>query len=264
MDDAAIAALYEEALALERSGDRQAAIVALQKLLAADPGDEAGAAIRLAALGASPSPERAPAAYVASLFDQHADMFEITLVDGLGYDVPNLARDAVDRLGLGPFDTMLDLGCGTGLAGEAFHDLCGSMTGIDLSGQMIDICGDAGTYAALHKADILDWLVAADPEQFDLVTACDLLPYLGNLKPFFDGLGRVVSPNGVIVLSTELAACSSGWTVTGNHRFGHDPDYVERCLTGAGLAIRFNETINVRNEDGKPTPGQLIVAQAAG
>ena len=51
----------------------------------------------LAAMGASGVPDKAPDAYVSTLFDQHAGIFEIILVNHLDYCVPIIARDAFDR-----------------------------------------------------------------------------------------------------------------------------------------------------------------------
>ena len=73
--------------------------------------------------------DRAPEGYVTALFDGDAPYFEAALLS-LGYRVPGLIRRAVERLlpavvaGAAPLGPVLDLGCGTGLAGVALSDLC--------------------------------------------------------------------------------------------------------------------------------------------
>ena len=47
IDEAALAEAYEEALALEKAGDRTAAADAYRRCLALDPDDHAGAAVRM-------------------------------------------------------------------------------------------------------------------------------------------------------------------------------------------------------------------------
>ena len=109
----------------------------LGEALALDPEDRGGVGIRLAAIGAEAAPQKMPDAYVATLFDQHADVFDDILVDELGYCVPLLVRDLVQKLEIGPFDRLLDLGCGTGLTGMALADCTSHRTGVDLSERIV-------------------------------------------------------------------------------------------------------------------------------
>ncbi|MEO0760608.1 MAG: efflux RND transporter permease subunit, partial [Pseudomonadota bacterium] len=117
----ALETAYEEGLAAEKAGDAEGAAWHFRHCLALDPDDRGGAAVRLAALGLGPVPERAPPAYVATLFDQHAESFEMTLVHSLGYAIPEAIAEALAVAGLGPFARGVDLGCGTGLVGEALE-----------------------------------------------------------------------------------------------------------------------------------------------
>ena len=136
-----LAKAYNRALRLEKSGDLDGAARAYREVLALDPEDRGGAALRLATIGRGETPRHAPPAYIATLFDQHAEAFEDILVDGLGYAVPMMARDILQRLAPGPYARLLDLGCGTGLAGVALRDMAGHLTGVDLSEAML---GQAG------------------------------------------------------------------------------------------------------------------------
>ena len=63
-DEAPLAEAYDRALALEKDGLLEEAAAAWREVLRLDPEDRGGAAVRLAALGAAPSPNRAsPAAH---------------------------------------------------------------------------------------------------------------------------------------------------------------------------------------------------------
>ena len=82
-----------------------------------------------------PGIDRAPSDYVEALFDRFADRFDQQLVDNLGYDAPALLADRVAAHGQ-RFARVLDLGCGTGLAGPHLRRFQGRITGVDLSGGM--------------------------------------------------------------------------------------------------------------------------------
>ena len=66
------------------------------------------------------NPARATDTYVSSLFDGYAKTFESSLVGKLNYETPtiiaNFLRSLISSVNL-HYD-IVDLGCGTGLAGE--------------------------------------------------------------------------------------------------------------------------------------------------
>src|SRR5690606_33202058 len=139
-DQEALAEAYNRALDLEKSGDFNAAAEAYRKVLEIDPDDHGGAAVRLASMGRGQVPPKAPDAYVSTLFDQHAEMFDSILVDQLGYDVPLQLREMLLELDDEFFaERMLDLGCGTGLSADALDDMAGHKTGVDISENMIEV-----------------------------------------------------------------------------------------------------------------------------
>ncbi len=71
-----------------------------------------------------------------TLFDQYAPRFDRALAD-LSYSAPEKLREAVTKHAT-RFGTMLDLGCGTGLAGAAFRPHVDWLVGLDLSPKMIE------------------------------------------------------------------------------------------------------------------------------
>jgi predicted TPR repeat methyltransferase len=194
IDEEALAEAYNRALALEKAGDVEAAVAAYQEVLAIDPEDHGGAAVRIAALGRSEAPPKAPDAYVETLFDQHAESFEDILVEQLGYAVPVLVRQRLQELNLGRFKRMLDLGCGTGLTGGTLRDMVDDITGIDISENMVEIAHEKDLYETLYVAEVEDFLEDNDDEPFDLITATDVLPYLGALEPLFFGAAENMVP----------------------------------------------------------------------
>jgi predicted TPR repeat methyltransferase len=265
IDEDVLAEAYNRALALEKSGDIDAAVKAYAEVLDIDPEDHGGASVRIAALGRGEAPPKAPDAYVETLFDQHAEAFEDILVEQLGYAVPALVRQRLQTLGLGPFKRMLDLGCGTGLTGGTLRDMVADVTGIDISENMVELAHEKDLYETLYVAEIEDFLEDNDDEAFDLITATDVLPYLGALEPLFFGAAENMTDGGLFIFSSETrpAEIMAGrpYIVGPHQRFVHAEDYVRERLAATGFEIVEITDINVRMQDGEPSPGHLVIAK---
>ncbi|MCF6368401.1 methyltransferase domain-containing protein [Rhizobium halophilum] len=266
IDEEALAEAYNRALALEKAGDIDAAVAAYRQVLDIDPDDHGGAAVRIAALGRGEAPPRAPDAYVETLFDQHADSFEDILVEQLSYSVPVMVRQRLQELELGPFKRMLDLGCGTGLTGGALRDMVEDVTGIDISENMVEIAHEKDLYETLYVAEVEDFLEDNDEEPFDIVTATDVLPYLGALEPLFFGAAENMLPGGIFIFSSEaLPASDDRSYIVGPHqRYLHSEAYIRVRLAETGFELIELREINVRMQDGQPSPGHLVIAKLRG
>ncbi|MFT4793678.1 MAG: putative TPR repeat methyltransferase [Paracoccaceae bacterium] len=276
-----LAEAYSRALALEKAGQTDAAVLAWQEVLALDPADRGGAAVRLAAMGRAEAPGKAPDAYVALLFNQHADAFDDILVDQLGYAAPDLARERVEEVAPGRREKMLDLGCGTGLAGLAFADMTDRITGVDLSERMLERTDARELYEALYLGEAVDFLTAEmtegeeddDPEfdsPWDLIVATDVLPYLGDPAALLAGCARHMPPGGLLVFTTEtlseevFVTTGRDWMVGADQRFAHRGAAVVRALEDAGFAPLSMELFTVRTNQGRPEPGHMIIARRLG
>lgn len=261
----ALADAYERALKLEKSGETDTAAAAYREVLVLDPADHAGAAVRLAAMGRGEVPHKAPDAYVATLFDQHADVFDIMLVDQLGYSVPLQVRQLMIDRGLGPFERMLDLGCGTGLSGEALRDRAAHITGVDVSEGMVEIAHDKEVYEELYVAEAVQFLAGTDDAAWDLIVATDVLPYLGGVDELFAGAVARLREGGLFVFSTETlpaeALAGRSFMVGPKQRFAHDESYILASLAGHGFECALMQQIVVRFDEGEPIHGHLVLAR---
>ena len=155
-------AWFALAVIRERLGDRDGAIAAFRAARDADREDYHGARLHLARLGAGEATPAMTAVYVRRLFDQHAPEFDQALVERLDYRGPELLLGAVRAVaGTTPrFGSVLDLGCGTGLAGAAFRPFCDWLVGVDISPGMIEQARGKGLYDRLVVGDLLEFLVA--------------------------------------------------------------------------------------------------------
>jgi predicted TPR repeat methyltransferase len=121
----------------------------------------------LAALGAEPSPALPPQHYIVGLFDMYAETFDRDLVDKLNYQSPRLLAQLIARSV--PADArldILDIGCGTGLMGEGLRALKRTLTGVDLSPNMLEQARRRGIYDRLIETDIVAFL-ETQTDQFD-------------------------------------------------------------------------------------------------
>jgi len=251
----------------EKVEKREAAIAAFQEVCALDPEDRLGAGLHLVRLGAL-APGDMPAAYVRTLFDQYAPRFDTALTDGLGYRGPQILRSAVEaacaveRRPL-QFADMLDLGCGTGLAGAAFRPLVRRLVGVDLSEKMVAAAQAKGLYDRLEAGDLLPFLQAEarDGKRYELIVAADVLGYLAWLPPVVIAAARALAPGGLLAFTAETHAGDD--VVLGNKlRYQHGAAHVRAAVAGAGLRLASLAEASSRNEAGVAVPELVVIARS--
>lgn len=263
-DEEALAEAYNEALALEKAGRFDEAAELYRRALEIDPADHGGAAVRLASMGRGEAPAKAPDAYVMTLFDQHAEVFDSVLVDQLGYRVPEMLAETLAKFLPDGASRLLDLGCGTGLVGEALYELVDHACGVDLAERMIELADEREVYDELYVAEAVHFLETAEVAPFDLVVAADVLPYLGDLDRFFAAVAKKAASEACFAFSSETLPADQlagrDYMVGPHQRFAHAPAYVEAKLAAHGFRQILAEPITVRHEQGQPVPGYLVVA----
>lgn len=248
----------------EKAGDVAAAISAWRHLEALDDAGVFGARLKLAAHGAGAASDGTAVSYVEALFDQYAPQFEQSLVDRLGYRVPQMLDELVNqemaRLGIEGFARALDLGCGTGLMGRQLRDKVAFLEGIDVSAAMIAETARTGIYDSLHKAELVATL-AARRSDADLVTAADVFIYCGALPPVLAALVPALQPGGLLAFSLEAHDGPEPLFLRPSLRYAHGIEATRDALVAAGLEILRFETAVLRQDRGAPIVGMLIVAR---
>lgn len=250
--------------AREQLGDGPGAVAAFECARDADPGDGQGAAVRLARLGAVAAAPM-PAGYVRALFDGYAPQFDAALTEGLNYRGPEVLLQAMERAQAGGplrFARALDLGCGTGLAGVAFHPMCDELAGVDLSPRMLAVAETKGVYKRLIEADVMQF--AADEkaagQRYDLILAADVFMYFHDLSAFRD-IVPLLEPGGMVAFTVETYD-GDGVILRDTLRYAHGEAHVRDALRDAGLTVVSLDAASTRTEKGVPVPGLVVVARA--
>jgi predicted TPR repeat methyltransferase len=270
----AVAAAEAVQPALRRDPDRPEALVAMARCwialdepakadrllghaLLIDVDDRAGAGPLLERLAAVPA-DGLSQTYVRALFDGYADRFEEHLTGRLQYRGPQVLREMVDRAGGCRVPAcVLDVGCGTGLAGLAFRDLASRLHGADLSPRMVAKAAARGIYDRVEVAEFHDAL-AADPGAWDLVVAADVLVYLGDLGPVLAAVAGGLAPGGLFAATLE-AWDGDGYRLGPARRYAHGETHVRQHAAAAGLETVLIESASVRTERGAPVPGLAVI-----
>jgi predicted TPR repeat methyltransferase len=211
------------------------------------------------------NPDRPSDEYVRQVFDSCADSFDRQLVEELGYSVPReLAAAALASSVRSPPWDVLDLGCGTGLAGVEFAEHAKSLVGVDLSPKMIERAGARGIYTQLTCGDLA---VALEGEQcYDVVIAADVFIYVGKLDAVMPAVRRVLRPGGLLVFTAESAeghsAATAGYWLGVSGRYAHDTNYLNELARRNGFATLQLQKTRIRLESRRPVMGWLAVWSA--
>ena len=223
---------------------------------------------------AQPTFTKCPAEYIVGLYSTFAPKFDSLLVGKLEYETPNILRLMHDDTVLEPWNhpvhrryrAIADLGCGTGLSGLAFASLLlndgneiGEMTGVDLSPEMLSFANRTNCYKNLVTGDILS--ILNDSATWDLVLACDVFCYIGDLSHVFRIVHSSLMQDGIFVFSTEKA--SDIYTVPFYlhecARFAHHKDYIANLAESTGFQTLTMQLRPIRKNKGKDITGILTI-----
>jgi predicted TPR repeat methyltransferase len=254
-------AWFALAEAREKLGDLDGAADAFRAFLAGDPSDALGAAPRLALIGRAEKPSALPKAYVARLFDDYAPRFDAHLADDLGYRGPALMAEALDEVAPGRrFAAALDIGCGTGLMGEALRARVDRLIGVDLSPGMIAKARERGLYDALEAAEATNFLMRSAPRAYDCLLAADALCYFGDLGPIFRAARGALGHGGVFAFSLE-SFDGEDFRLQGTLRFAHTRAYVEAATREADFRPLLMRDASTRREAGADVRGLVVAVE---
>jgi len=210
----------------------------------------------IAAAQAIKAAARSDPGYVRHLFDQFSADYDARMIGQLGYAAPQILLGLAEMVMPGREGLpILDLGCGTGLAGLAFRPLASRLDGVDLSPAMIEKARARGIYDHLDVADLESTLVASGPA-YDLILAADTLVYLGDLASVFKAARGRLSPDGFFLFTVEQAA--EGFELGPKRRWRHSEIYLRDLAHDSGFMVAGLVAATPRHEAGQPVPGFAV------
>jgi predicted TPR repeat methyltransferase len=224
-----------------------------------DPADRLGANLRLDLVRHIPVTDSMPVAFVETLFDQYAASFDAALTGQLDYRGPQHILQTLLGAGRTRFETVLDLGCGTGLMGQAIRPYAGWLGGYDISAQMLAQAQAKGLYDALSKRDLsrLD----IENRRYDLILAADVFIYVGALEQIIGWAAASLTPGGVLSFTLEeLHGDTEDLRLRPSRRYAHREGYVTRLLTQAGFDPVQMHRATLRLDAGQPVQGLTAFA----
>lgn len=250
-----------------------------------------------AALSGDSPPRVASEEFVRDIFDDFACDFDRKLAE-LEYTVPvmlvELVAEYASGLLRGAGSRILDLGCGTGLAGvqlAAWLESLGwegreaCLWGVDLSPKMLEKAQRRDLYQYLYVAEITAWLErnegtavledeVADSDEvcFDVILAADVLCYFGDLQEVIVAAGERLNDGGLLVFSLETFEGTSGENPSGDlspspyslhvsGRYRHHKDYPQALASAADLLWLEGRPAVLRTEYANPVFGTLCIMQ---
>lgn len=222
------------------------------------------------------APPNAPRSYVENLFDSYAADFQTHLLNNLRYQGHAQLVSRFQATAGQPaqrFTSVLDMGCGTGLAGVCIRPQADHLEGLDLSAVMVAQARATGVYDALFHDDLLSHLKATQ-RRYDLAMAADVFIYVGELSAVFAAVKQVLLPSGQFCFTVELAALEQGeGTGAGARsatrdakgvqlmpslRYTHSETYVRQLAEQYGFAVEAVERHALREEQREVLNGLYI------
>jgi len=236
-------------------GENERAVYYYQKVLEYKPDHQAAQHMLASLTGASTA--GSPDSYVRDVFDNYSSHYEKSLVIELEYCVPMTIRGILDKKSdwKETYDQGLDLGCGTGLGGQAVYDMVTAIDGVDLSEKMIVLAAAKKIYRKLYAGNIVNFLKSST-DIYDFYLAADVFAYVGDLAETFALLKNCARPDVLFCFSTETLE-GNGYQLQKTGRFAHSPAYVEEVARTNGWEIAVCHRTSLRKEKGNWVQGDL-------
>ena len=209
------------------------------------------------------SAARSDPRYVRQLFDQFSLDYNSRMLGQLGYRAPAILLELAQFLGIDGAKPLgiLDLGCGTGLMGEAVCPWASRLDGVDLSPAMIAKARAKEIYDELCVADICVWLDQPG-RTYDLILAADTFVYLGDIATLLSAAYRRLADGGHFLFTAE-SKDGDGFELGPKRRWRHSENYLRQSAGSAGLNVAGLMPCVPRTEAGQPVPGLAIALRRA-
>jgi predicted TPR repeat methyltransferase len=199
-----------------------------------------------------------PKQYVKNLFDDYAHRFNNALVNNLQYSLPFIIKELILKSNSEKFQykNVIDLGCGTGLAGKDLREISSNLRGVDISENMISESEKLNIYDTLIVGDIVEKLNASQ-DKFDLLVALDVLIYIGDVQSTFKAVHNSCEPDSLFVFSIEIQN-ENGYSLLKSSRYAHSDEYIMDQSKGL-FDLIDSQNIRLRKEGKNWIEGKVYI-----
>lgn len=258
IDETHLPSLINLASLYLKSRQMDAAILYYEKALSIEPNNPEIRHILSAIKPGDDSPLRAPNEYVSHLFNQYAPHYDEHLIKLLNYSAPQLIIDALERHLAESLESLsvIDLGCGTGLMGECLKPISSKLIGIDISESMIEEAKNKHCYDTLIVGDIETGIIDLGPA--DLITAADVLPYIGDLNPLFNAISLTLNAGGYFAATIEKGI-DKPYQLQATVRYSHQIEYIKSRCKEYNLHIIAMDNVVIREQNKENIEGILMI-----
>ena len=191
--------------------------------------------------------------YVQKLYDDFADTYNDKMVE--------LKATALSEIeACLPVDSkrdILDLGCGTGQFGVKYPHRYSSLVGVDISEGMLEKARQTNRYTRLVRQDIEAYLQQSS-DQYDLITALEVLGYLPEIQPLFIRVFDHLKPGGFFAFSVELSP-ENKTILSPNGRYLYIMKDIYRAVRQKSWKIVTERKINLRREKKSYADGVIMI-----
>ncbi|MDA9800896.1 tetratricopeptide repeat protein [Candidatus Pseudothioglobus singularis] len=199
-----------------------------------------------------------PKQYVKNLFDDYAHRFNDALVNNLEYNLPFIIKDLIlkSKSEKSQYKNVIDLGCGTGLAGIDLRAISTNLVGVDISENMVSEAKKLDIYDSLIIGDIIEKLNISQ-DKFDLLVALDVLIYIGDVQSTFKAVHGACKPDSLFVFSIEIQDENS-YSLLKSSRYAHSDEYILDQINGLFDLVN-SQNVRLRKEGENWIEGKVYI-----
>lgn len=201
--------------------------------------------------------DSAPNEYVSNLFDTFAKNFENTSVNQWDYNVPSIFERIISIEEKKVVNSIIDLGCITGLVGEKLSKCCNDLVGVDLSKSMLEIAESKNLYKELHHSEISDFF-KKNILEYDYFIFADVFIYIGELSNIFRQIKKNSNNVTKLLFSTEHSL-NENYQLQPSGRYSHSFNYIKQLTQKYDYKILFHEIINLRKDNNNTIKGGIYL-----
>lgn len=226
-----------------RMGKLHQAVVTLKRALQLNPAHTEAlfmlAAIDPASVPPAQRPQRMPREMIVPFFTSLAERYD-------GMEAQNqykgglLVFDVLRPLVKATEITLVDMGCGTGLAARPWLGHARRIVGVDVTPAMVTIARSMtkdgrSLFDAVIEADMTAPASALADLAADAVLIVNVAQFVGALEGMMATAASLLKPGGLVAITVEPFAGAGFGLDAKTGRFGHSSAYVKQMAGAAGL-----------------------------